>query len=297
MGQCLLYTNDIMGKNYLRTIAGDLLNLEVNTIIKENTSSAKMPGTRRVALLKIAEQYRDYMIDRGFAKKAPGSNYMPRKGEKTLYFRWRYGGEFSFNEIRILARDAAKELSKRIAYLKDGEERYDAEKQLQMLVRIQEKSSNLIGLFKMRRKEYEVEIQAGQEGFSEACEWGDAKDSDYQPFPPQISSVGWNNDIDIQAINEVEDIELTPEHITLIRKVWEIGLEQVLLQTTIQIDGDITSILAKDFIYMPRATQDMIMRVHEDSISSSSKIWKMLFETIGNLAGKGFNKIFDRKAK
>ena len=288
--------DDTMG-NFLRTIAGDLLNLEVNTIIKENSSSAKMPGSRRVALLKIADQYRDYMIDHGYAKKTLGADFKPKEGDKTSYLRWRYGGEFSFNEIRIVARDNAKLLTRKIERMKDGDEKYELEKQMHMLIRMQEKSSNLIGMFKMRRKEYAEEITAAQEGFSDACEWGDATKDNYQPFPEQIASSGWNNDVDIQTINDLEDIELTPEHITLIRKVWEIGMEQVLLQTNIQIDGDITSILAKDFIRMPTATQNMIMKVHEDSISSSSRIWQMLFETIGKLAGKGFNKIFDRKAK
>ncbi|MFT5619016.1 MAG: hypothetical protein ACI85I_002253, partial [Arenicella sp.] len=77
----------------------------------------------------------------------------------------------------------------------------------------------------------------------------------------------------------------------------EIGMEQVLLQTMIQIDGDITSTLSKDFLRMPERTKDMVMNVHNDSIKSSTHIWKMLFETIVNIAGKGFNKIFEKSNK
>lgn len=282
--------------NYLRTLAGDLLNLEVNTIIKENTSSAKMPNSRRVALLKIADEYRGYMIEHGFAKKAPGKDYQPKQGEKTRYFRWRFGGEFSFNEIRIHSRSAVAELEQRIPRMSDGDKKEMLEKNLRMLVRIREKSSNLIGLFKIRRQQYAEEIGAKADGFSVECDW-EGVDNDYQPFVSQDISAGWNNDIDIQVINQVEDIDLTPEHITMVRKIWEIGMEQVLLQTSVQIDGDITSVIARDFVKMPSETQHMIMKVHEDSISSSTRIWKMLFETIGKLAGKGFNKIFDRKAK
>lgn len=284
--------------NYLRTLAGDLLNLEVNTIVKENTSSAKMPNVRRVALLKIADQYRDFIIEHGFAAKAPGKGYELAEGQKMpTFFRWRYGGEYSFNEIRILAQRAAAIMEKRVERMPEGEKLEMAKKNLTMLVRIREKSSNLIGLFKMRRKQYQEDIEAGAEGFGAECTWGDEEEHEFQPYPNQMSSIGWNNDIDIQAINQIDDIDLTPEHITMVRKIWEIGMEQVLLQTSIQIDGDITSVIARNFLSMPRETQSMIMKVHEDSVSSSTHIWKMLFETIGKLAGKGFNKIFDRKAK
>ena len=147
----------------------------------------------------------------------------------------------------------------------------------------------------MRRKEFEVEIAEGQAQFEERP---DLSPYDmFEPYPSQSASNGWNNDLSLNDINEVEDIDLTPEHITLIRKVWEIGMEQVLLQTTIQIDGDITSIISKDFIRMPHKTKNMVMNVHNDSITSSTHIWKMLFETIGKLAGKTFNKIFERTKK
>lgn len=283
-----------MGK-YLRTLAGDLLNLEVNTIIKENTSSAKMPNSRRVALLKIAEQYRSYIIEHGLAQKAPGQGYEPEGTDNTRYFRWRFGGEYSFIELSSIAKSARKDLKRAIDRAKTLEQQKKLEKASQMLDRIVEKSSNIIGLFKMRRKSFEAEIDA-EDGNGIYIAKPDLQhiESDYQPFPSQMDSVGWNNDISIQDINKVEDIDLTPDHITMIRKVWEIGMEQVLLQTTVQIDGDVTSVISREFLQMPDRTKDMVMKVHEDSIQSSTRIWKMLFETIGRLAGKGFNKIFER---
>ena len=35
--------------NFLKKLAGDLLTLEVSTIVKEDMSAAKMPSSRRVA--------------------------------------------------------------------------------------------------------------------------------------------------------------------------------------------------------------------------------------------------------
>lgn len=282
-----------MGK-YLRTIAGDLLNLEVNTIVKENTSSAKMPNSRRVALLKIADKYRSYMIEHGLAQKTPGRGYEPEGKDTTRYFRWRYGGEYSFIEIAAHAKSARKALDSSIKRAKTPEQVKPHKEAGEMLDRIIEKSSNLIGLFKMRRREFEAEIAANKDGlYAEKPDLSNVE-SDYQPFDSQMDSAGWNNDLSIQDINQVEDIELTPDHITMVRKVWEIGMEQILLKTTVQIDGDITSVISREFLNMPERTKGMVMKVHEDSIGSSTRIWRMLFETIGKIAGKGFNKIFER---
>ena len=212
-----------MGK-YLRTIAGDLLNLEVNTIVKENTSSAKMPNSRRVALLKIADKYRSYMIENGLAQKAPGRGYEPQGKDTTRYFRWRFGGEYSFIEIASHAKSARKALDNSIQRAKTKEQAKPFKEAGEMLDRIVEKSSNLIGLFKMRRREFEAEIAANTDGmFAEKPDLSNIE-SEYQPFDSQMDSSGWNNDLSIQDINQVEDIELTPDHITMVRKVWEISI-------------------------------------------------------------------------
>jgi hypothetical protein len=274
---------------FIRTLAGDLLNLEVSTIIKENSSSAKMPTKRRVALLQIADKYRAYLHEHGLASL----DSPIRKN----FFRWRFGGEYSFVEILIFASASYQDLESWEESAKSPSDRSKLEKIRLMVDRIVSQSSNIVGMFKMRRKDYEAEIIANTDSiyYAEKLDYTQFKDDSL--FPSQKESVGWNNDVDLKDINDVGDIDLTPEHITLIRKIWEIGMEQVLLQTMIQIDGDITSTLSKDFLRMPERTKDMVMSVHNDSIKSSTHIWKMLFETIVNIAGKGFNKIFEKSNK
>ena len=282
--------------NFIKTLAGDLLNLEVNTIIKENSSSAKMPTSRRVALYQVAEKYRNYLIEHGLASHVPQSSASDQDSSRNRYFKWRFGGEYSFVEIMSVASSARDELEWRQMQAKTEKDRSKIEKVRLLIDRIVSKSSNLVGLFKMRRKEYEAEITASKQGF-DGEKINTSNFRELEEYPSHPASAGWNNDLSLQDINQEEDIDLTPEHITLIRKIWEIGMEQVLLQTTIQIDGDITSVIAKDFLRMPEKTKEMVMGVHNDSISSSTHIWKMLFETIGKLAGKAFHKIFEKSKK
>ena len=65
-------------RDYLKNLAADLLTLEVNTIVKEQTTSSKMPATKRVALLEIARGYRELLVDYGLALlEKPAENRAP----------------------------------------------------------------------------------------------------------------------------------------------------------------------------------------------------------------------------
>ena len=90
--------------DYLKNLAGDLLNLEINTIVKDNTTNSKMPSNKRMALLDIANRYRKVLVDYGLAVYATGEEPDFREGmRKPDVLNWEFGGEFSFVEIRNCA--------------------------------------------------------------------------------------------------------------------------------------------------------------------------------------------------
>ncbi len=270
------------GADFVKTLMGDLLALEVTTIIKDEIDSGKMPSVRRIALMEIAEEMRETLVDMGIAKMA--TEEMPAVRAPFL-LRWHFGGEFSFTEIKNAARYGQMILKAKQAAITDPIQKEELEKQLNMMGRLQTLSSGIIGMFKVLRKEKASEIESGAIGFSkEAVVSPELKD--YQPFPSQIQSAGWNNDLSYQDINAVDDLDLTPDQISLIRKTWEIGSQKIYLQTVIQIDGDITSYIAKDFIRLPDNLKSLVLNIHNDSISSSTKIWSMLFNLVTNMASK-----------
>ncbi len=290
-----------MDANFFKNLASDLLTLEINTIVKENTTNSSMPTMRRMALLDIADRYRARMIEYGICKRADGTPppEPPPGYSPLMVLRWNFAGEFSFQEIRRTAQYGIQIFNRKLKEMDDDEgyedekRRNKLEERVAMLTRIERQSSNLIGMFKIRRKTYETAINSGQEGFEgydSFCTPDPEEQPAYEPFPSQMGSHIWNNDLSISDINSIEDLDLAPEQTTLIRKTWEIGTQKVLLQTVIQIDGDVTCYLTNQFMRYPDGPRQMLLDVHNSSINSATNFWKSLFLTVANLAGSAFTK-------
>ncbi len=288
-----------MDGNFFKNLVSDLLTLEINTIVKENTTNSSMPSTRRMALLDVARRYRSTMIEYGICKMADGtpSPEPPVGYSPLMILRWNFSGEFSFNEIRRTAQygvqifsDKLKEME--VQEIENEKRRKKLEERVAMLTRIERQSSNLIGMFKTRRKTYQLAENSGKEGFEGYDNFVSPPVEEvpaFDPFPSQRGSHVWNNDVGISDINEVADLELAPEQVTLIRKTWEIGTQKVLLQTVIQIDGDVTCYITNKFLEFPERPRQMLMEVHSNSITSATNFWKSLFLTVANVAGSAFS--------
>ncbi|MCS7004877.1 MAG: hypothetical protein NZM38_06075 [Cytophagales bacterium] len=280
--------------NYFKTLAGDLLQLEVSTILVENTTNEKMPSSRRKALLDIADSYRNKLAELGFICYADGSYEEKAKFrlKDPLKLQWWYGGEFSFVEILHTCQFILEKIDERLPQLSRQEHIQELRSIRKLVERFAANSSGIIGMFKKRRAFYQKQIENNEDGFStERVVAGMIQNK----YASQLFSKGWNNDLSLSDINRVEDMELSPEEITLIRKVWEIGTQQVLLQTVIQIDGDITSYIATPLLEMNQYLQSIILNIHNDAVATSTRSWSALFNTIMSIAGKTFDRIFKSK--
>ncbi len=88
----------------------------------------------------------------------------------------------------------------------------------------------------------------------------------------------WDNNY---SHNEVEEkhppLPLETDEIVLIRKIWEMGIEEVAMQTIIQLDGDmITRIQTK----YANAQNSVIHKIHNESIRVSLKVWAGLIDIV-----------------
>ncbi len=274
------------GSDFVKTLMGDLLALEITTIVKNDVDSGKMPSVRRVALQEIAEEFREALIEYGVAYMAKDTVQAFPAGETPpVMLRWGFGGEFSFSEIRKAARTGQAFLKGKYEKESDPKKKEELENQLNMMLRLQTLSAGIVGMFKVLRKEKVKDVETQGIGYSmDAIIPEDL--AAHQPYPSQIQSAGWNNDISYEDINAIDDLDLSPDQISLIRKTWELGSQKVYLQTVIQIDGDITSYITKDFIQLPDNVKSIVLNIHNDSISSSTKIWSMLFNMVTSLAEK-----------
>jgi len=78
------------------------------------------------------------------------------------------------------------------------------------------------------------------------------------------------------------DLPLTPEDLVVIRKVWELGVEPVSIQTVIQADGDIiTRATPKAASRNADSTRDL----HRSMVATSVEQWQFLVKVATDLLG------------
>lgn len=281
--------------NYFERLAEDLLTLEVNTIVKSNMTGGKMPSSKRRALLEIADLYRETLVDYGVARYAAQSpeNYADNEAalKSGRLLRWRFGGEYSFVEIRSVARRAIDHYNEQEKKKMSESEADELGMRKAIVLRIFRQSGNLIGLFKARRAQFSAKIDSATGFDSRAV----SPDDERAPYPSQSGSEGWNNDVEKGQVNAAPDMKLDPDQVALVRKVWEIGTQQILMQTVVQLDGDVTSFISQRLLDFPLDAKKTFMTLHDESVRTSTSIWMNLFKTVGDLAGKALGQIFPGK--
>jgi hypothetical protein len=158
-----------------------------------------------------------------------------------------------------------------------------------MLERIYEQSSQIVDMFMTLEKNIISERQGkdkdtiAKEGYAEIPK--DAKPE------PHLDSRTWNNDIDRYTMNTIDDLDLEPDQLSLIRKAWEIGTQKIVLQTVIEIDGDVTTYISKNF---KDNFDNKVMKIHNDSITISTSFWSSLVKTISEMVGETFKTIIGK---
>ncbi len=75
-------------------------------------------------------------------------------------------------------------------------------------------------------------------------------------------------------------ISIAPDLAVLVRKAWDVGLEAVLFQTVIQLDGDM---LARMSDQISLDQRDFLHGLHQQVVGDGTAQWKLLFQTAGEL--------------
>lgn len=221
----------------IKTIAQDLINLEVNTIIKPNMTGRKMPKPRQT-LIEIAKKYNLELIKMGFPLD---------HGDIRL------GSFESFERIRIRA-DEGTEMFKAKALKKKLSDEEAAE--LVLLNRIKTMSDQIRVIFKSLRMR---KVEA------------------------------WDNDYTREDVEDQQQpLPLTPDEIVMIRKIWEMGLEEIAMQTVIQLDGDVLTRIQSKYANEDSA---IIHELHNQSVNTALAFWGGLIGIVKDLVkaiGKSF---------
>lgn len=247
-------------KDFIQNLASDLLRLEVNTIIKEDLTCQK-PGSLRQTLLNLARKYRLKLIElEAFIDPGPQEELHPDAAdeEEGRKFNERHGGVPAYQEIF----NFAESLKKRYQHGLFEPERKEKERlksRLVMIDRIMKQSKLIIGAFK------ELKEELSQNG------------------SPQENEI--SNSYSANEVDDMEDLQMNPANVALIRKAGEIGTQRVLMQTVVQVEGDITTYITPRFLNLTEDDRQVLTGVHSEAIKSSISMWQYLFKTITSLAG------------
>ena len=237
-------------------IATDLFNIEVNTILRDNITAQKMP-TPRHALIDIGKMYMKAMEQ---MEMAYGKN---TEAAESIQIDNCYGSFTGFSALREWASRLMKD-----AYSSKIELGND---QLSILPRIKDNSDLLKGMFTNLAHNHPEIIML-------TPEWS------------WLTNKYSRSDLIYQA---PAALPLDEQQLVLIRKVWELGTEIIVMQTIVQIDGDVITRLNSNFLNNPHYPK--IRNYHNKGIEIALEHWAGLVTVAKELmvaAGQGIAHLF-----
>jgi len=213
--------NDGGFRDRLRTMAENVLTLEVNTILAPHIEAEKMPPPEH-AVIDIANDYRSWLRD---------EHHQPDM--------WR-PDDVSEASTAVFTR-----IRDAVAKLLDGHEPQNRT-DTNMLERIKGNADQMLYIF----------------GRLDAGGGGEKVVLRRQPGAHRPTAV-----------------ELFPEEIVVVRKAWELGLDEVVMQTTIQIDGDVVTRIRRGLNDQPDGPT--VMKLHDKAVTTSTGFWSKLVDILG----------------
>ena len=134
---------------------------------------------------------------------------------------------------------------------------------LQMACRIEEKTSQLKGVFNAVAVRGESLVKAGVLDPSALT-----NDYGHDEIEQKQAALGRRFDFPVQ-----------PEEVVLVRKIWEIGTDNISMQTIVQLDGDVVTRIHTGFLGVD---QEVTRRIHDEMIQTSIGTWGSLVRLVGD---------------
>jgi hypothetical protein len=263
----------------LKKLASDLLRLEINTIVTENLGGTKPNNFRRL----LCDLAADYRVKLGrYQALSVGEEPPAENSEVKGYVKYN-GGREAYKELFKKANDLW-DLYQDLANNSpaSSEEQENAKRRLLLIGRIYDQCNTILDVFRQLKEESEIIAE-------EATALGTAPNVEEHP------NFLWDNDYNSNQLHKIQDYELNPDQMATVRKAYEIGTQYILLQTVVQIEGDITSYVTTNFLNMKGSEQEVILKMHNTAMETSIRLWQYLFQTIGSLLGGISGGMFGKK--
>lgn len=260
----------------IQWLANKLLTLEVNTILKDHIQGTSMPSTVD-ALVEIEREYADKLSEFE-PPKAPGAPdadkpHPPMKAQ--------------FDELYVRAANARDVLTMAIAAMENapaaaadrserGAEALRAD--LLLVGRIQDNCRSISEIIDRYVKRQGATPMLTEEHPSLFVRFFRSIGRFFKRLvgrapEPQALPQG--------ALPAAPpEIHLPPEDHIILSKIWEIGLETIVMQTVISLSGDVTTRIQPEYA---KESHRMVRDLHQGAVRTSVDFWKTLADIASSL--------------
>lgn len=286
-----------------KTILDDLLNLEVNTIVKTGMTGRKMPALGH-ALIDIFSDYDSWLGRQTGELNEVWSEFLPMGAAEAFLHdtvakgqtsEWWIVVRVTSDEPAETARAAAEPAADGgfgLAEKLDVEPLFDAKKSItvkdfERLRRRARTAEEVYSVLERNRRPVAAGANVMLRRIIRNCDQlggilgksstggGTATLSRKDPSGAQNASAD----------------KLSAEDVITIRKAWEMGTEVVALQTVIQLDGDIVTRVNDAY----RARQSQSVRdLHREGVSNALEHWQFLVKTVESVVTSGLGRLTGR---
>jgi hypothetical protein len=276
-----------------KELASDLLTLKIETVYSERITGGAMSDPR-IGLCQIAARYATALSARRQEKLCAallpaitaaaaevGLQKARSDGEIT-------GGRDAFYGIALLADAELLDLAAEGGMTEDAGRR----RQHHRLERVRANAREIYNILCTCDDEI---LRSIDDAFVVQRADGGAESGIVWPFElnPRFCNDGMTRElVEFGYVRKkLPPLELTRRQVTLIRKVWELGLETVVMQTVIQIDGDVVTRVDPDHAASAHA---QLHQIHQSAIGVSVGFWRELVTLAATLVQSLWSTVFGR---
>lgn len=241
----------------LTAVARSLLNMEVNTIVRDTMTGEPMPPIPH-ALLDIAGNYATELCGLGVDL---GAYFKPEAGDfEQVVPGWVQVASSVSEQITISSDtfDRLRWAAKWASHNPSGRQRPIPPNKQVLLDRIINNADAIKEMFKRFDK-----------GFN-------------QQFLNKTRA-------ELTAISiESGSYAVPPNDVILLQKIWDIGLEEIVIQTIVRVTGDVTTRIQEG---SSGPGSEVLHAIHRQSIDVSVARWKDLLDAVSQIAGTAIGAI------
>ena len=286
-------------KDRIRDIGHDLVNIEINTIEARAMTGRKMPVYPH-ALIDIAQKYADFLVGSPICLKLnefadafletfhPPANLGNRSQGLMDLAETNHEFNDENNQRKIIKPIFGDEAQHYTFYLTNGWPTFE-------LLRCAARSilTDSAGPGETppetARPQISEETRAVLIRIARTCDQLKSVTRDLGSPPNEY--IGVNRQALLGLGEPPDRTSAAPNQLALIRKAWDIGTDRIVLQTVVQLDGDVIFRASPGI----SETHAELLDAHRSVTQVGLGHWHKLFDLVLRLLGNAFESLFDRR--